>query len=58
VFLAAALIALSALAAPDRPGETADFEISAPDTAPPGYRLEIKTMLAGWYIPINLRVIK
>jgi hypothetical protein len=51
VFLAAALIALSALAAPDRPGETADFEIIAPDTAPPGYRLEIKTMLAGWYIP-------
>jgi hypothetical protein len=34
-------------------GETADFEFTP--TAPGNLRLEIKTQLPGWIIPIELR---
>jgi manganese oxidase len=36
------------------PGETADFEVSFP--APGIWRLEVKTQLSGWHIPITVRV--
>ena len=36
------------------PGMTADFEFTP--TSPGDLRLEIKTMLAGWIIPVQLRV--
>lgn len=36
------------------PGETADFEFSP--TAPGALRLEVKTQLPGWIIPITVRV--
>jgi hypothetical protein len=40
--------------AEDGPGETADFEVSF---ATPGiWRLEVKTQLSGWHIPVTVRV--
>ena len=35
------------------PGETADFEVNL---EPGNYRLEFKQQLAGWIIPVELRV--
>jgi manganese oxidase len=36
------------------PGETADFEVSFPTAGV--WRLEVKTQLSGWHIPVTVRV--
>ncbi|HEV2150356.1 MAG TPA: multicopper oxidase domain-containing protein [Longimicrobiaceae bacterium] len=36
------------------PGETADFEITP--AQPGGLRLEVKTQLSGWHVPVHVRV--